>query len=145
MTNVLAPKLSVGDLSGMYEHEGAMVLLEWLHMVALNSLRPQQSDTIDPFLSRYEVPHLGKEIEARDMVRLRWRGFIPPQFAREVFLAARREGLRTEKGLNDVESATQAAKEERWLALSAQGFVKDDSYTVMQFAGRETLSWEPST
>ena len=119
-----------------------MALLEWIHMVSLQSPRISSGDHIDPFLSRYEVPDFGTGVEERGMVRVRWRGFIAPRFIRDLFLAVRKEGLKIAKEDHDGEGGTLNEEEKRWFALSAKGFDGDEGYTVMQWAGRETLCWE---
>jgi ribonuclease P/MRP protein subunit RPP40 len=118
-----------------------MALLEWLHLISLGSPRIKASDNVDPFLSRYEVPDLGCGLETMDMVRVRWRGFIPPQFVREIFLAVRNEGLKIGKDNHDGEGGTTDRNDERWFALTAKGF-DEEGYTIMQLAGRDTLAWE---
>jgi ribonuclease P/MRP protein subunit RPP40 len=142
-SNVLCPHFTVGDLPGIYEQEDAMALLEYIHILELESPRISRSDNIDSFLSRYEVPDFGSGTISKDFVRLRWSGFIPPQFIRDLFLAVRKDGLKGEKKSEEGEAGTQEMnKEGRWIALSAQGFNKGESWTVMQFAGRETLTWD---
>lgn len=141
-----APVLRLKDLSRTYnepecEEERATALLEWLHLISLDSPRVDANDKIDSFLSRYEVPDLGTGLETRKIVALRWRGFIAPQFVREVFLAVRQEGMKIRKGDHDGEGGTVDKEEGRWFALSATGF-RDEGYTVMQWAGRDTLTWE---
>jgi ribonuclease P/MRP protein subunit RPP40 len=142
MEGVLVPELTVDDLPRLYEQEESLELLEWLDMVSLDSPRIREGDRIDPFLSRYEVPDFGKGVEVRDMVRVRWRGFIPPLFVRELFLAVRKEGLKVGRDEHDGEGGTMMGEEKRWFAMSAQGFEESEGYTVMQWAGRETLCWE---
>jgi ribonuclease P/MRP protein subunit RPP40 len=141
---VRVPSLKVGRLSNVYEEEDSLALLEWLHMVSLDSPRIRESDIIDPFLSRYEVPGLGVGMETKNMVKICWRGFISPLFVRELFLVMRREGLKIEKNDHDGEGGTTKEDEKRWFALSAKGFGGEGGewYTVMQWAGRETLCWE---
>jgi ribonuclease P/MRP protein subunit RPP40 len=144
LQDTLAPRLRVKSLPDVYEQENSLALLEWLHLVSLESPRLRASDDIDPFLSRYEVPDLGSGLEKKSMVRLRWRGFISPEFSRELFLVVRKEGLKIEKGDHDGEGGTINVDERRWFALSAKGFgaETEEWYTVMQWAGRETLCWE---
>ncbi|KAF2661442.1 hypothetical protein K491DRAFT_587237 [Lophiostoma macrostomum CBS 122681] len=142
MKDVLVPRLAVGDLPGLYEQEDSLGLLEWLDLVSLDSPRIRQGDRIDPFLARYDVPDFGKGAEVRDLVRVRWRGFIPPLFVRELFLAVRKEGLRVGKDEQDGEGGTIKGEEKRWFAMSARGIEEGEGYTVMQWAGRETLCWE---
>lgn len=75
---VWAPNLSSprsSDYSEDFE-EWALETYEWLSLVALESPRILSEDTIDPFLSRYQVPHneSGKSLTT---VTLTWTGFIP--------------------------------------------------------------------
>ncbi|KAH7110834.1 ribonuclease P 40kDa subunit-domain-containing protein [Dendryphion nanum] len=154
---VKVPGLRVGDLEGLYKRSlddgaAAMELLECLDMLALDSPRMHVDDRVDPFVSRYEVPVFEtangtfREPVAREMMRVRWRGLISPQFARQVFLVVRREGLRVGKESSDGEGGTLDREEGRWFGLSARAFAagvgSGDGYTVMQWAGRDTLCWE---
>lgn len=138
------PRLRLKNLCDLYDQEDSIALLEWLHLISLESPRVRASDDIDPFLSRYEVPDYGFGRERRGMVKLRWRGFIPPEFVRELFLVVRREGLRIEKGEQDGEGGTINGEEKRWFAVSAKGFGEGEGgwYSVLQWAGRETFCWE---
>lgn len=143
LPRTLVPKLTLSDLTALYAQEDALALHEYLNMLCLASPRMSSSDSVDPHLSRYEVPTfetnaLGK----KDMVRIRWRGFIPPQFVRNLFLTVRKEGLRVDKEQQDGEGGTQNGEEGRWMALNAVGFGGKRGWTVMQWAGRETLVWE---
>ncbi|OAK98594.1 hypothetical protein IQ06DRAFT_294967 [Phaeosphaeriaceae sp. SRC1lsM3a] len=144
MENGLCPKFETKNLSVLYEEDGAMSMLEYLDMIRLESPRINASDDIDPYLSRYEVPDFGAGLVTRNMVCLRWRGFMPPAFAREIFLAARRDALKSRSktdtsGNADMQDVTD---EEKWFAISAQGFGGKNSWTVLQFADNATLTWE---
>jgi ribonuclease P/MRP protein subunit RPP40 len=138
------PKLALCNLSSVYEQEESLALLEWLHLVCLESPRVRSSDNIDSFLARYDVPDFGFRREKKTMVKLEWRGFIPPEFVRRLFLAVRTEGLKIAKEDHDGEGGTINGEDRRWFALSAKGFGGEfgEWYTVMQWAGRETLCWE---
>jgi ribonuclease P/MRP protein subunit RPP40 len=152
MDNVLVPRLSVAGLKDLYAEEDALGLLEWIHMLELASPRVEVGDDINPHLSRYEVPDLGRGVGARDMVVVRWRGFMTPAFARDLFLMVKREGFKSGKKVNgtqdadadvDMEGGNAVEGEEGdWFAMSAQAFGGKNSWTVMQFEGRETLVWE---
>lgn len=150
---VMVPRVSVAGLKDVYNEEEAMGLLEWIHMLQLRSPRVEVGDDINPHLSRYEVPDLGKGIGERNMVAVMWRGFMGPAFMREVFLMVRKEGFkRREKKINgtqdtngdvDMEGGDGVKDEETdWFAMSAQAFGGKNAWTVMQFEGRETLVWE---
>ncbi|KAH9865822.1 hypothetical protein J1614_009409 [Plenodomus biglobosus] len=151
MENVLAPQLRTGDMDSLYDGEDAVDLLEWLHMVGLNSPRINQGDNIDPHLSRYEVPDLGHGIASANMVCVRWRGFIAPAFVRDLFIAIRRVAFkgRNNRGNGDPDThmtgdtdTAVAVKASKWFALSAQAFGGKQSWTTMQFEGQDTLVWQ---
>lgn len=137
LPNVLVPKLCVEDLSGLYDEEDALALHEYILLLSLGSPRVAANDVIDPHLSRYEVPafEMDRGVETRGMVRVRWKGFIGPGFVKDVYLMVRREGLKVGK-------AEGESKEGSWVALCAGGFGGKRGWTVMQWAGRETLVWE---
>ena len=61
-------------------------LAEWIAMVALEPSRVAAHDTIDPFLSRYSVPDMDNSSPS-DLVRLKWHGFINPQWITKLFIA----------------------------------------------------------
>jgi ribonuclease P/MRP protein subunit RPP40 len=150
MDAVLVPKVSASDLAGLYGEEEALALLEYFHMLSLGSPRVSEKDDINPHLSRYEVPDVGNGITTKTMVCVRWRGFIPPTFARDLFLMVRKEGLKGRANVNDTEDTDMQGnsvleadeKEGRWFAMSAQAFGGKNAWTAMQFMGRETLVWE---
>jgi ribonuclease P/MRP protein subunit RPP40 len=150
LQDTLVPKLIVGDLTELYGEEESLGLLEWLHLLSLDSSRINAKDAIDPHLSRYEVPDFGNGTRSRNFVRIRWRGFIPPMIVRDLFLTVWKEGLKDKAKVNgtqdvDMEGTPRQGvdgEEDRWFAMSAQGFGGKNGWTVMQFAGRETLLWE---
>ncbi|KAF2120803.1 ribonuclease P 40kDa subunit-domain-containing protein [Lophiotrema nucula] len=143
LENVASPNLTISGLSGLYKQEVSMALLEWLHLANLNSPRVRQDNQIDSFLSRYEVPDFGGEIVSQGLVRVRWRGFISPRFVRELYLRARKHSLQVEEDKRDGEGGTSYLEEDRWCAITAKAFEGyGGCYTVMQFAGRDTLTWE---
>lgn len=150
LPDTLVPRLVVGDLTGLYEEEKSLGLLEWLQLLSLESPRANAKDDIDPHLSRYEVPDFGNGTMTANFVCIRWRGFIPPSFARDMFLTIRKEGFKGKATVNgtqvvDMEGTTSQdveGKEETRFAMSAQGFGGKNGWTVMQFAGSETLVWE---
>jgi len=143
LSDILVPKITVSDLLKVYDQDSSLALLEYLHLLNLESPRIHAADRIDPFLSRYEVPNFGHGLATKNIVRIRWRGFIPPRFMREVFLLVRKEGLKVAKEEQDGEGGTGSQEEGRWMSLTADAFGGfGGGYSVMQFAGRETLSWE---
>jgi ribonuclease P/MRP protein subunit RPP40 len=95
---------------------------------------------------------LGNGIISKNLVVVRWRGFIPPAFVRDLFLAIRKEGFKSKSRVNgtqnvdmDMEGSSTLdldEKDERWFSMSAQAFGGKHAWTAMQFAGRETLVWK---
>jgi ribonuclease P/MRP protein subunit RPP40 len=150
LQDTLVPKLVVGDLTELYGEEESLALLEWLHLLSLDSSRVNAKDAIDPHLSRYEVPDFGTGTRSGNFVRIRWRGFIPPAFVRDLFLTIRKEGLKGKAKVNGTQDVAMEGtprqdvdgEEERWFAMSAQGFGGKNGWTMMQSAGRETFLWE---
>ncbi|KAH7397111.1 ribonuclease P 40kDa subunit-domain-containing protein [Pyrenochaeta sp. MPI-SDFR-AT-0127] len=147
--NVLVPSLSIGDLNGLYAEEDSLSLLEYLQMVTSDSPRLSRKDSIDPHLSRYEVPDFGNGISPTNLVLLSWKGFISPAFGRELFITIQGQvskGKSRANGTGDVvmdgSVANKDAKETQWFTMSAQGFGGNNGWTVMQFTGRGTLVWE---
>lgn len=86
-------------------------LLEYLSLLALGSSRLQATDSIDPFLSRYTVPSLEStdNMSTGDVVRLRYRGFIPTAYLIRLFI------LMT-KGLDGMKDG------KAWGVIQAHGF-----------------------
>ncbi|PVI08445.1 hypothetical protein DM02DRAFT_548743 [Periconia macrospinosa] len=143
LPSTLVPSITVTDLPHLYDREDTLDLYEYLQMLSLASPRVSAHDSVDPHLSRYEVPTLvSAKPRTRNMVRVRWQGLISPQFVREVFLMVRKEGLKVDKGEQDGEGVSQGGAEERWIAMSAGAFGGTNAWTTMQWAGTETLVWE---
>lgn len=106
-------------------------LLEWLSLATLDSPRIRAGDDISSFLSRYEVPTFGDDIQdlaleatSRKLVRLQWHGFVP---ARSV---ARLWSL-----------VSKAATGRDWAALSVCAF-GGRAYAVLGLEGLDVLTWE---
>ncbi|KAF2032578.1 hypothetical protein EK21DRAFT_109962 [Setomelanomma holmii] len=143
MQGLEVPVLKKGGLEGLCEQEEALNLLEWLNLVSLDSPRIRAGDSIDAHLSRYEVPDLGSGIATRELVCVRWKGFIPPAWVRDEFLAVKKEVFRGKSKVNGTQDVDMdQEEEEKWFAMSAQGFGGKNGWTVMQFEGRDTLTWE---
>lgn len=150
MKDVISPQVSTSGLSALYAEEDALSLLEYLHMITLDSPRLAQEDHIDPHLSRYEVPDFGHGARTSNLVRIRWKGFISPAFARELFIMIRGrvfKGKIKANSRHDVAIETGGAdegdeKEMRWFAMTAQGFGRKSGWTVMQLTKGDTLIWE---
>lgn len=144
MDGVRAPKLTVRDLHETYFEDEALGLLEWLHMLQLGSPRVEARDDVDPHVSRYEVPECGHGVEIKDFVNVTWTGFMAPEFAREVFLLVREHGFKRKKDGDAVaggDAEVDMGDEKTWYAMSAQAFGGQKSWTLMQFARRDTLAW----
>jgi ribonuclease P/MRP protein subunit RPP40 len=141
------PRLKKGELSAVYDEDEAMSLVEYLGLLSLDSPRLTKDDEIDPHLSRYEVPNFGAGVAVRDFVRVRWRGFITPTFVRDLFVVVTKEGFKSKTRGDvaqdvDMNTGEEVKKEEAWFSMSAQGFGGKTGWTVMQFEGRETLTWQ---
>lgn len=147
LPKTLVPSITVADLALLYDREESLDLYEYLQMFSLASPRVSAHDSVDPHISRYEVPAIVRnKPRARNMVRVRWQGFISPQFAREIFLLVRKEGLKVEKQKKDGEDETSGKRsEDRWIAMSAGAFGGAKAWTIMHWAGSETLVWEYGT
>ena len=110
------------------EYATATELLEWLSLAISGSPRIQSDDRIDPYLSRYRVPPPVDSASdmtsrnAQDVVRFCWHGFIPPNFIKDVFLAAIKV------------SGTD------WCGMSAVAF-DGKAYSLLQH-NRHTMTWE---
>lgn len=70
------------------DNDSALELHEWLGLVALRSPRVQATDSIDPFLCRYQVPNV-ENAATYDLVCIRWKGFIPSIWIRSLFIELR--------------------------------------------------------
>ncbi|KAF2733175.1 hypothetical protein EJ04DRAFT_277525 [Polyplosphaeria fusca] len=143
LQNISVPMMTVTDLDRLYEQEQSLSLLEWLSLVELHSPRVRKADRIDSFLSRYEVPDFGKSLCTKNLVHVNWRGFIPAQFVKDLHLLVRKFGLKVARDEHDGEGGTKNQDEDRWFALTGRAFEGyGGCYTVMQFAGRDTVTWE---
>lgn len=58
---------------------------EWLSLVAAGSPRVLREDTVDPFLSRYQVSDANDE-KSLNLVTLTWVGLIPARWIRALFM-----------------------------------------------------------
>ena len=124
---------SANDLSSP---DHAEQFLEWLGLFILESDRILGNDSIDPYLSRYEVPDLRDDVgteadvpaptKACNMVKIRWHGFISPAFTTALWMT-------TWKGLKETGG--------KWAAMNVSCF-GSRSYTIYSHGTEETLSWE---
>lgn len=89
LKSLLVPSMKVfpeGDLSlPMDLAEETLELKEWLDLISLNSPRIENEDTIDPFLCRYAMPY-GDRAAVTQVVRVRWKGYLPNVWVRQLFL-----------------------------------------------------------
>ncbi|KAF6220904.1 hypothetical protein HO133_002584 [Letharia lupina] len=103
----------------------ALETYEWLSLVAMESPRILSEDTIDPYLSRYQIPD-GDSAKVLNMITLTWTGFIPALWARHLFICLSSAKTTIREG----------ASSEDFFALSAYSFktaVTDqkDAYTIL--------------
>jgi ribonuclease P/MRP protein subunit RPP40 len=108
----------------------AVETLEWVAMVSLHSPRISPEDKIDPVLSRYVPP--GNSTTATRLVKVNWRGFIPPSWAHKTFV-----------------HALLAVPLEAWFTFSVVGFgegwsgtSKDTTILRVPDASNEYILWE---
>ena len=67
--------------------EWAFDTYEWLSLVGLGSPRVLLHDSIDPYLSRYQVPgEPGCEKHAITMISLTWEGLLPREWIQSLFI-----------------------------------------------------------
>lgn len=71
--------------SGDGFEDWALETYEWLSLIAIESPRVCSEDTIDPFLSRYQVPDYDSGKISR-LVTLTWTGLIPNCWVRRLFI-----------------------------------------------------------
>lgn len=83
----LAPPETDADTASHREdfEEYAVDTSEWLGLLALDSARVQAVDSIDAYLSRYEVP-CRSESQKMDLVRIRWRGLLSAKWITRLYL-----------------------------------------------------------
>ncbi|KAJ9627710.1 hypothetical protein H2203_002922 [Taxawa tesnikishii (nom. ined.)] len=112
------------------EDQEALELLEWMRLVSLSSPRVRAGDAPEPVLYRYGIPQFSdttandgaEQDTSKNLVRLRWHGLIPAQFASGVLSAA-----------------VQTTGDE-WCAMTAQAF-DGKSYTILKNGGN-AMTWE---
>lgn len=89
---VLVPNISSAQEVGLDEdfEEWALQLNEWLGLVGIESPRVVAGDSIDPYLSRYNIPFSkGDSLQPRNMIRLTWFGLLPSPWIRRLFIEIR--------------------------------------------------------
>ena len=82
------PSFELESPGGHYDedHDDATALLEWLDLVSLDSPRIASTDSIDPYLSRYVVPHQGSASPG-GLVHVTWKGFISTEWVKQLFVS----------------------------------------------------------
>ncbi|KAK0267945.1 hypothetical protein LTR35_015877 [Friedmanniomyces endolithicus] len=110
------------------DHSLATELLEWVTMAANLSPRLQRNDSIDSYLSKYNVTlptsdgDASGHPETQDLVRIRWHGLAHASFVSKVFMTALK------------------ACGDDWFAISATSF-SGEAYVILK-TGERTLTWE---
>ncbi|KAK1080859.1 hypothetical protein LTR33_005183 [Friedmanniomyces endolithicus] len=101
------------------DHSLATELLEWVTMAANLSPRLQRNDSIDSYLSKYNVTlptsdgDAGGHPETQDLARIRWHGFAHASFVSKVFMTALK------------------ACGDDWFAISATSF-SGEAYVILK-------------
>jgi ribonucleases P/MRP protein subunit RPP40 len=67
-------------------HEYCLELSEWLALVSIQSRRISSSDSVDPYISRYQVPQR-KEATAESVITVKWHGFLSPLWILQLFIS----------------------------------------------------------
>ncbi|KAL4910662.1 hypothetical protein BDW74DRAFT_172136 [Aspergillus multicolor] len=124
--NITTPSFSDLSIAAQFESDLRDIcgeISEWLALVSLRSGRVSADDNIDPYLCRYDVPKIGTS-SATDLVSLKWRGFVPPNWILQMFITLFRE------------TAPRIAGKPAWFALSASTLGRDaiesrDGYTII--------------
>jgi ribonuclease P/MRP protein subunit RPP40 len=142
----LCPKILPSDLTTLYDEQESLSMLEYLRLLGLNSPRLNAKDDIDPHLSRYEVPDFGSGVATRNLIGIRWKGFIPPAFVRDIFLCARSHCSTNKSKMQgsdamDIDSPSEEQQEQPWFSLTAESFGAKTSHTILQFRDNSTLTW----
>ena len=159
LKGVVVPKLGGQEnaLSGVYDQDDALALLEWLDMLNLGSSRVTEGDEINSHLCRYDVPDFGHGVDMHELVRVRWCGFLTPRFVKDLFLEVWKAGFKGKRepkrkkgnsaqGIQDEDVTMEGTQDEadarKWFAMSAHAFGGSNAWSLMQFANCETLVWE---
>ncbi|EFR03702.1 hypothetical protein MGYG_06699 [Nannizzia gypsea CBS 118893] len=98
-------------------------LQEWLALVSLDSDRIRADDSIDPYLSRYQVPQRD-ECQTLDLVKITWRGLITSSWVMNLLLSVLRK------------CGTKSTGAGHWFGLLVSAMGKDavdgkDGYSVI--------------
>ncbi|KAI9840789.1 MAG: hypothetical protein M1830_007910 [Pleopsidium flavum] len=168
LASILVPPLGPPKRDGISSREDfehyAVDLSEWLGLLALDSPRLQASDSVDVYLSRYEVPFCKDALEM-DLVRVRWRGLLPAKWITQLFLESmyvrslhHRNFPTMTLSFNGVQSrlklkvkpkpkltsiSCRCTTRKSWFILSVSGFKVDpfnghDGYTIRRLPEMQT-------
>ncbi|ETN45391.1 uncharacterized protein HMPREF1541_09222 [Cyphellophora europaea CBS 101466] len=119
---LLTGKRSLGNLE--VDEEDVWGLVEWADLVALGSPRVKDSDRVDEFVSRYELPEKESSDTVVGKVRiLRWTGLLSSQWVLSLLMELVRA------------SRVQKTRGPHWMALSVAGHQLEavgnlDGYTI---------------
>jgi ribonuclease P/MRP protein subunit RPP40 len=108
--------------------ESSLDLLEWIGLATLQSPRIETDDSIDPALSRYDIPLASQAEPSRLLVSIRYRGFLPSTWLRNLF----------------IEIATASAVYPHlWFSMSTHAFETEthdpkNGYTILRPRGRKS-------
>lgn len=81
--------LTADLVSGAESHELPETLgdiYEWLSLVRLQSPRISPQDSVDPFISRYQLPTEASEQNSTHICTITWQGLLPPAFAQTLLV-----------------------------------------------------------
>ncbi|BDD58466.1 hypothetical protein MPDQ_003419 [Monascus purpureus] len=124
--NFLVPPLEKMDINENTPEEDLRencdTLCEWLAMVSLDSPRLSADDSIDPYLSRYQVPCV-EDAAATNLISLKWHGLISPKWIVKLFVLLLKE-------------TAKISTSPEWLALASAALGRDavegkDGYTIL--------------
>ncbi|PGH27402.1 hypothetical protein AJ80_00880 [Polytolypa hystricis UAMH7299] len=128
------PPPSAANSGQEFLRESCEELEEWLALVSLNSPRVKADDSIDPYLSRYDVPNRD-ECVSMDLVRVSWKGLVPSKWITQLLIATVRQCL-------------SHASPQAWFALSCSALARDvvdgkNGYTILSIPPSE-VQQEPA-
>ncbi|KAL8672555.1 MAG: hypothetical protein Q9168_002991 [Polycauliona sp. 1 TL-2023] len=119
---------------------------EWLSLVMLQSPRIRQDDDIDPYLSRYHKPIEpdASASEVRSLVCLRWHGFIPGAWLRQLFVILREPQSSQAASTDNLRSSgclLNSSPSPPWFSLSCHAFQADivdctSGYAILALSGQ---------
>ncbi|KAJ6259095.1 hypothetical protein Dda_5992 [Drechslerella dactyloides] len=84
--NHTIPQKPTLDYDRAVFYDWAYALHEWLALASINADRLHATQSVDPLLSRYEVPTDDQEeATVGKLARISWRGFIPAEYISKIF------------------------------------------------------------